>query len=258
MLLVTSNAVARSKDLTEFVRSCRLTNMEPDRGELTLESALAVVLRDLRDAEQDLDRATFRVHHAREAATSLQALVGPTMAAQIAEQVGVSLPARRVQGAGMEAATRRALERRQAMSAEAKAKSLRDAMRQVAAGDAERERADRNARVHANDAAVAQDSVEVEVTQVAEGADQVEDASSTERVVQLLREYEGKAIPRAMILEQFEKRGWVDPSWSHPGPAIRMAIRRATEKGAAKLVGDGRYMYADPGLLGDLPSGGDA
>lgn len=232
--------------------------MEPSNREHPLESALEVVLRDLLHAEQDLDRATFRVHHAREAANSLQALVGQARATKIAEQVGITLPGRRVQGGSSSAdAARRALERRQVANVEAREKAMREAVRDVNRADEERERANANAQRPAGDSAVADDGVEIVVTQVADEVYQ-EDVSSTDRVVQLLKEYEGKAIPRAMILEQFEKRGWMDASWSHPGPAVRMAIRRATEKGAVKMVGDGRYMYSDPGLLGDLPSGGDA
>ena len=247
--------------LTPFVRSCTVSAMRPSDSEHGLEAALEVVLQDLKGAEQDMARASFRVHHAREAATGLQALVGPKRAAEIADRVGIGLPVRRVQTGGnlQTSAARRVLERRQAEAAAAEAASsraLREAMREVNRAE-QQQSPGTPVRREATDSAEAYAAAEV--TQIADGVFQMDDyVSSTDRVVQLLKEHEGTAIPRAMILDQFDKRGWIQPSWSHPGPAIRMAIRRAVEKGAAKAVDKDRYMYSDPGLLGDLPSGGEA
>jgi hypothetical protein len=226
----------------------------PDHAQ-NLESALEAVLRDLLDAENELARATFRVHHAREAAGSLQALVGNDRARRIAEEVGVPFPLRRVQsGPSSEAvaARRLAMERRRA------------------AEEADIRRTEgrpegRNRLLTAQDGPAQQRPREDPAPRISDSASSPEpqprpsgdEPSSTDRVIELLREYEGKAIPRGMILEQFEKRGWIHPSWGHPGQAIRMAIKRAEARHAVKQVSEGRYTYNDPGLLGEATGGDD-
>lgn len=235
----------------------------PDRSQL--ESALEAVLRDLVDAENALSSANFRVFHAREAATGLQALVGLDRARQIADEVGIALPPRRVQsGMQSEAARRAAMERRRALEAE---RSALDAERRSALGLATHRAAQEVVTAESEGGGLREKRGEIVQSNVARilaassagqpSNSSSDEPSSTDRVIELLREHEGQAVPRAMIIEQFERRGWIDPSWDHPHQAIRMAIRRAEARHAVKQVGDGRYTYADPGLLGEF-TGGDA
>lgn len=85
------------------------------------------------------------------------------------------------------------------------------------------------------------------------------DASSTDKVVELLREFDGKAIPRQMIVQEFFRRGWADEAWKEPEAAIRMAIKRAVVRGEAQPVAGGRYMHKTPDLFqGGVGEGGEA
>jgi|SRR5665647_67244 len=93
----------------------------------------------------------------------------------------------------------------------------------------------------------------------AAGESEDEDRSSTDRVVELLAEFRGRAITRQVILHEFARRGWVDPSWKEPEAAMRMAIRRAVERGDVAAVLGGRYVLRAPELFhADPPEGGDS
>jgi hypothetical protein len=95
-------------------------------------------------------------------------------------------------------------------------------------------------------------------------AAQVEDLSSTDRVVELLREARGRAVTRAAITEEFARRGWVDDAWQTPHAAIRMAIRRAADRPDVAATEDGlRWVGTDDSPAeadapGQLDNGGDA
>lgn len=69
--------------------------------------------------------------------------------------------------------------------------------------------------------------------------DRFTEGSSTARVVELLRAG-SVALTRQAIIEEFFERDWVDPGWKEPEAAIRMAIRRAVERGAV-WEHDGRF-----------------
>jgi hypothetical protein len=81
------------------------------------------------------------------------------------------------------------------------------------------------------------------------------DPSSTEHVVELLREQAGTAVTRRQILAAFRDRGWIVPSWRDPEAAVRMAIRRAETQDSVERVSSDSWLYRPDS---DDQVGGDA
>ena len=67
------------------------------------------------------------------------------------------------------------------------------------------------------------------------------ESSSTDRVIQILSE-KADVTTRAEIAHEFERRGW-DAEWKEPEAALRMAIRRASERDGVVAVGPGSFAY---------------
>ena len=81
--------------------------------------------------------------------------------------------------------------------------------------------------------------------------------SSTDHVLELLREGTGTAVTRSEIVSAFRNRGWVEPSWREPDAAIRMAIRRAARQDGVEQVSPDSWAYR-PKKVSDVKEGGDA
>lgn len=205
-----------------------------------LGGALRQVEQEMEQAEAMLVHLQQRLGHLRRAASGLRGLLGlpddlderrhAQSGAVIRRDVTPATQARL-------AARREALARAQAEAAAAE--------RDVARAAAEREVAQRGAeRSDADD------------TSAADGDDGI---SSTDRVIELLREYSPRSVPRAAILHEFERRGWIEESWSKPDAAVRMAIQRALRRGDAEIVDGGRLIHRDASLFADVPvEGGEA
>lgn len=86
--------------------------------------------------------------------------------------------------------------------------------------------------------------------------DTPDDPTSTDRVVEILSKA-GKPMPRGWILQQFDRNGWIDPAWKEPGAAIRMAIRRAVERGEVQQLPDGHFLAQPTPLFAATAEGGE-
>lgn len=218
--------------------------MTPVHGnsDAALRAALTAVLEESADVEREVAHLSARLAHLREAASGLAGLLGPQAAKEVADGAGIKLRATAPQ-----LRSRVLEEQRRARGERLTAPTTPD---QIAKREhlvaARREMNQRN-QVRRSDprAQMGLGAAEDDVPMA--------EATSTDKVVELLREFDGRAIPRQLIVDEFARRGWVDPGWKEPEAAIRMAIKRAVDRGEAAPVAGGRYMHKTP----DLFQGGD-
>lgn len=209
-------------------------------------SALEAVLREQSAVERELAELHARLSHLREASSGLIGLIGAAEAEEVAQALGVQL---RRRPTARPVDEQRRLRNERAHSPSGGGVELRPTPAIVAALG--------TPTTPAGDVQVAHGSP-ANWTSSGTSAP-VADATSTDKVVRLLREFDGKAIPRQMIVEEFFRRGWNDEGWKEPEAAIRMAINRAVSRGEAQQVGGGRYMHKTPDLFqGGTGEGGDA
>lgn len=76
---------------------------------------------------------------------------------------------------------------------------------------------------------------------VSNGRGSTVDPSSTDRVIEILRE-KASETTRSEIAREFKLRGW-DLEWKEPEAALRMAIRRANEREGVVAVRPGAYVF---------------
>lgn len=204
-------------------------------GDPALLSALEAVLREQSLVERQLAELTGRLAHLREASSGLVGLIGPVEAEKVANALGVPLR-RRPNARAVDEQRRLRNERVHSSSGAVEARPT------PASVSAEQARATRGDVVYAH-------GRPANFTSTSASSDATADGTSTDKVVELLKEFDGKAIPRQMIVEEFFRRGWNDEGWKEPEAAIRMAINRAVARGEAAQVAGGRYMHRTPDLF---------
>lgn len=216
-------------------------------GDPALLSALEAVLREQALVERELAGLHARLAHLRDASSGLVGLLGVAEAEKVAGGLGVQLR-RRPNPRVLE--EQRRLRNERAHSPSGGSIALRPSPAAVAAVHAPTTDEEDVQSAHGSFA---------NSTSISSSSDPMDDATSTDKVVELLREFDGKAIPRQMIVQEFFRRGWNDEGWKEPEAAIRMAINRAVARGEAQPVGGGRYMHKTPDLFqGGTGEGGEA
>jgi hypothetical protein len=220
----------------------RVTSSNED-SRAGLELALREVEREMEQADAMLVHLQERLHHLRRASSGLRGLLGLAVEVE-GRPVGAGGGARRPPASiGARRPTELARERERLSRAE-----------QEAAKAASMERA---AHMHAAtaSAAAARARADAAAAEAADDSDDDDDTggddgtSSTDRVVELLREHQPRSIPRAAVLHEFQRRNWIEPTWSKPDAAVRMAIQRAIRRGDAEVVEGGRLIYRDVSLF---------
>lgn len=228
-----------------------------------LGGALRRVEQEMEQAEAMLVHLQQRLAHLRRAASGLRGLLGLPDDLDERRHIPPGAVIRRDVTPAAQAklrARRDALAHAQAEASAAEREAARAAERAVA----ERAAADRVAaeRAAADRAAAGDHEARpgAETAASEAGADDGDDGvSSTDRVIELLREYSPRSVPRAAVLHEFQRRGWIEDTWSKPDAAVRMAIQRALKRGEAELVDGGRLIHRDASLFADVHvEGGDA
>ncbi|MDB5478851.1 MAG: hypothetical protein JWM96_1346 [Alphaproteobacteria bacterium] len=218
-------------------------------GDPALLIALESVLREQELVERELAELHARLAHLREASSGLVGLLGAAEAQKVADAVGVPLrlrPTPRVQD-----------EQRRLRNERVHAAKVVSGQGQSNI-DPARPDGTEPFRTPASAPAIDAGSYALSTTAALDSPAST-DGTSTDKVVQLLREFNGRAIPRQMIVDEFFRRGWNDEGWKEPEAAIRMAINRAVARGEAQQVNGGRYMHKTPDLFqGDSSEGGEA
>jgi hypothetical protein len=203
-----------------------------------LEQALASVIAELREIEPEYQRLRARVAELQRAEASLSALTGQT------SRGGV-----RVVGRGPVGAARRGTIQSGGAIQAAQRNEAAHTNRRLREQEL-RAQQDRHQALFVAGVEVGADPATgtlMRTTMVSDGGEVVADdaGSSTDRVIELLRE-SGRPTRRDVILAEFERRDWVDPTWKAPDAAIRRAIARASARPEVVETRRGWFQYVGP------------